>query len=330
MSTLRPAVDPLIREWARSVRSHWSAENVYNAVGNLNRAADWLTRQGSTLATATPGELSDYLADRRELVAASTVQVDHRHLTAFYRWAAEDPDGMGGYVARNPMLRVRAPKQDQDPAPERVPEVEEWQYRALLETCRRRRANDRRDAAVLALMWHTGLRRSEVVRLRYEHVEWDAQMVHLAQTKGRTHTKSRDVWVDDEAMELLSRYVFERGDAPGPLFLSTHRVPGTNERAALRPNSVSEMILRRARLAEETQRGLPGPMRVPAHGFRRGHASAWLEAGGSVTALETNNGWKHDGRMAARYTRARETQIAATEARRLAEARRARARLRVV
>lgn len=322
--TLRPAADPLIREFARTVRSQWSPDNLYNAVANLNRAATYLAAEDSSLTTATPGALADYLASRLDAgLRPSTVAVDHRHLVAFYKWATHDPDGMGGYVERNPMLRVRPPKQDQDPDPQAVPEVAEWQYRALLETCRRRKANDRRDAALLALMWHTGLRRSELVRVRYEHVDWNTQMIHLAQTKGRTRTKSRDVWVDDEAMDLLSRFVTQRGYHDGVLFESTHRVAGTTSRSALRPDSVSLMLRRRAALAEATQK-LPGPMRVPAHGFRRGHASTWLASGGSVTTLETNNGWKHDGRMAARYTRAQETALAAAEARRLAEARRTR------
>ena len=52
----------------------------------------------------------------------------------------------------------------------------------------------------------------------------------------------------------------------------------------------------------------------------------WIAAGGSVTTLETNMGWKHDGRMAGIYTRPAATQLAADDARRIAEVRAGRAR----
>jgi integrase len=331
--------DPLLREFASSRRNLWSVENVYNALGVLNRLHAWLTERDLTLTTATPGDLNDFLAfrlastgRRGEPLTAATVQVDHRQMKSFYAWASADPDGMGGYVDRNPMRGnlVPAPKQDEDPAPDNVPEAEEWQYRALLETCKRRQVraggkhvNDRRDAAMIALLWHCGMRRSELVRITYGDIDFDTQMIHLGRTKGRSTTKSRDVWVDDEAMDLLSRFVFHRGHHDGPLFESTGRVPGTTQRRPLAPNSVTLMLRRRTALANATQR-LPEPLSVPSHAFRRGAAVAWLDAGAAQVTLETNMGWKHDGRMAARYTRKASTALAASDARKVAASRRTR------
>jgi integrase len=319
--------DRLIRAFAASRRTAWSHGFLYNCVATLNRLHHWLAARQLTLTDAGPVDLAEHLAERLESgLAPVTVIGDHTRIKAFYAWAAEDPgDGMP-YVARNPMLRVRAPK-GAEPDPANIPEAQEWQYRALLETCMgrrardgRRRALDRRDAAMIGLLWGCGLRRGEVVGIEYRHVDWDTQMLHLARTKGRGRARSREVWVPDEAMELLTRYVFERGEHDGPLFESIGRRPGSHARGGLAPNSVQLMLKRRSAIANATGR-LPEPLHVPSHAFRRGHAADWLESGGSQAALETNNGWKHDGRMAGRYTRQRATKLAAVEARKVAAAR---------
>ena len=100
-----------------------------------------------------------------------------------------------------------------EPDPDRTHVTEEWEYRALLATCRRRTTDggryacDRRDAAILTLMWDTGLRRAEVTRIEMRHLDWDQATIHLTRTKGRTATKARDVIVGDEAMEAITRHV---------------------------------------------------------------------------------------------------------------------------
>jgi integrase len=177
------------------------------------------------------------------------------------------------------------------------------------------------------MLWHTGARRGELASLEYRHIDWDAQMAHLPRTKGRGRTRSRDVYIDDEAMERLTLYIHDRGDHEGPLFESTHLVAGTHQRAAMKPNTITLMLNRRC-----AQAGLGdlGDADFGAHAFRRAYARDWLDNGGAVTMLETNMGWKHDGRMAAQYTKVAETQLAAAEAQRVAAARRGGRHLRAV
>ena len=60
----------LIRSFATAKRLKWSAENVYNAVGVLNRLHAWLDAQASSLTEATREELEAYLGARLDHVSA--------------------------------------------------------------------------------------------------------------------------------------------------------------------------------------------------------------------------------------------------------------------
>ena len=330
--------DRYVRSFAAAKRSTWSKSNVAGAVGVLLKVRDFLAERGvPSLLEADSVDLQEYLNARLDSgTSPNTVIVDHRQLKAFYGWAALDPGDGRPYLDRNPMLRVHAPK-GADPDPARTPTVTEEQYRALLATCHRKAkkpgrggkvVNDRRDAAIIAVLWHTGARRGELPDVEYRHIDWDTQMLHLPRTKGRGKSRSRDVYLDDEAMDRLTLYVHERGDHDGPLFESTHRVAGTHRRAGIKPNTITLMLRRRCTLA-----GLNSDIvefDFGAHAFRRAVARDWLDNGGAVTMLETNMGWKHDGRMAAVYTRKAEAKLAAAEAARVAQARRGGRHLRAV
>lgn len=343
------STDPAIRLFASTMRHAWSKSNVDNAVRCLERTKAFLAARPDPvrLLDATRLDLQEYLNDRLEHgrwrdkpLSPNSVIKEHGLLRAFYRWAAEDPGDADPLIARNPMTGVRAPK-GVDPEPESTPVLTEPQYRAMLAACTARRpargrregrsVTARRDVAILSLMWSTGGRRGEIAGLRYGDIDWDTQTVHFARTKGRGKTKSRDCYFDDEALDHLTRYVMERGDHDGPLFETTRRIPGTRQLAGVQPNTITLMVRRRA-----VEAGLVSDdydwagAGFGAHAFRRAYSEQWLENGGSVRDLETNNGWKHDGRMASHYTRKAEARQAVAEARRIAEARRTGRRLRAV
>jgi len=321
--------DPALRLYAGDRSGHWSDTNITNAVRILERFRASLS---VPLLSATKLDAQAYLTDRRvngryqgRPISVNTVIVEHRQIVSFFKWAA-DEDG-GGLIERNPMRGLKAPKGVvADPAD--TPVLTEEEYRALLAAAGARKPkqsqyagrsmNARRDQAILALMWSTGGRRAEIAGLRLRDIDWDTQMVHFAKTKSRSTTaKSRDCYFDDDALRYLTRYVMERGDHDGPLFESQRRVPGAEYRPGIKADAIT-LLLRR--LAKVT--GLSSAALTSAHSFRRAVATAWLESGGSVRDLETNHGWKHDGRMASHYTRAAETAQAASEARRISEARR--------
>jgi integrase len=320
----------LIRSFAAAKRLGWSPENVYNALGVLNRAERWLRARGSSLEEATTDDLAEFLHERLETVSPNTVIVDRRQLRAFYAWACggDDPylDGP------NPTRRLGAIK-GEEPDPARTPSVEEWQYRALLATCRRKTkaagrgaksCNDRRDAAIIALLWDSGMRRAELTRIEYRHVDWDQATIHLARTKGRTTTRSRTIPIGEEAFDAITRYLRDRGEHDGFLFESTGYQPGTRTRRGLAPNSVYLMLVRRADVANRTQK-LPGVVHAPSHAFRRASTMNDIDDGMSARSIQILKGWKQDGRQFGRYSREREASQAIAEARAMRGARHLRA-----
>jgi site-specific recombinase XerD len=316
--TLPQPESKIIRSFTTAKRLGWSHDNLYNAVTTINRLERWLRERDSELRTATTDELTEFLAERHETVSANTVIVDRRQIRAFYKWATSGDTPY--FKGRNPATGIDAVK-GEDPDPARTPSVAEWQYRALMATTVKRRTqvgdkrcNDLRDAAIIALLWDSGMRRAEITRIEYRHVDWDLATIHLARTKGRTATRSRTIPIGDEAFEAISRYVYERGEHQGFLFESTTYLPGTRERAGLNPQSVSLMLKRRAELANETQK-LPGPVHAPSHAFRRSSTMNDIDDGMSARAIQILKGWKQDGRQLARYSREREADQAIAEAR---------------
>jgi integrase len=212
------------------------------------------------------------------------------------------------------MRRIPAPQID-PPDPERMPVAEAWQYDALMSACRRRASKlDRRDAAIIAVLWWTGMRRSEIANLDFERIDFDLERVYLPRTKGgRRAPKSRWVTLPDEAMEAVDLWIDHRGRSDGPLF--------TSQRGGrLDADSINLMLRRRGDQAAKLLH-VDDPVYMPAHGYRRSSAIEWLDNGGSESTLMTNHGWR-TRKMIDIYTGAKATELAAADARKVAAARR--------
>jgi integrase len=326
-------IERFIRDHARPEK--WSEVNVANFTSAMNRLHAWLTEHDSHLLDDTYDDadrtfvlveqLTNYIDHRRrtpsevtgKLRADSTIQSEHRQLAAFYKWAANELGNGDDIIARNPMLKVKL-GQPAPPDRSKLPVTQQWQVDALLATTRRRKRRsiaDRRDAAIITLLWHTGMRRSEVSSIDYERVDFGAESVYLPRTKGgRRGPKSRHVPLSTDAMRALDLWIDVRGTADGPLF--------TGQRGArLSACGIATMLDRRGEAAGKAL-GLDGPVRTLAHGYRRASAIAWLEAGGSETLLANNHGWSPNSPMIAVYTEPNKDRLTALEARRVAEYRR--------
>ena len=173
-------------------------------------------------------------------LSPNTVHAHHRQLKAFYVWAKTVD-----YVDANPMVGILLPKEE-DADPARMPVLTEVDYRAMLATCYRKAKPagrgtktvcDARDAAIMALLWSTGMRRGELAELEYRDIDWDEMTAQLRKTKGRGKTNSRVVPFDEDALHYLNRYMLARGNEPGPLFHSTRGTPdqAADDHAAAAP-----------------------------------------------------------------------------------------------
>jgi site-specific recombinase XerD len=94
------------------------------------------------------------------------------------------------------------------------------ELRALLEACRRDlKPQGRRDAALIAVLYGGGLRRSELAALAVDDVMLQGE---LRIRCGKGH-KARTVYLGDGAQRALDAWMVVRGTAPGPLFLAINK-----------------------------------------------------------------------------------------------------------
>lgn len=129
-----------------------------------------------------------------------------------------------------------------------------------------------RTAAIVALMLSVGPRVAEVVSLTLDSLGWERGMrtVCIVGKGGKMRTRQ----LPEEAGQAIDAYLAVRGDAPGPLFL-------TSKGKALTTDYISELVTRLAREA-----GLHKPERVHPHTLRHTFATLAHERGASPREIQ--------------------------------------------
>lgn len=208
---------------------------------------------------------------------------------ARWRWRALR-SYYGAQDGHNPMEGVRGPRE----AEPHTKGLTEATYRALLSTCAGGAPVDRRDSAMIATLWHTGMRRSELAALLVE----DLGNQTIAIRKSKT-AKPRVVPIAAEAHVAILRWLAIRD--------SDHERMWLGRKGPLTHEGTRQMLERRAGDAD---------VQVSAHQFRRAFAVRWLGAGGSQASLKLIMGWSSDA-MVSRYSRHAAESLAADEYRRV-------------
>jgi integrase/recombinase XerD len=168
---------------------------------DLSLFADWHERQGrASLLAADEADLSGYFAWRHSQrlpgkkrgIRSSTQARLHSSLKRFYRFLAR-----GQRIAIDPTLKLDAPKK-----PPRFPRtLSEGDVEALLGPDPRTPL-ELRDRAMLEVLYASGLRVSELTRLKLIEVSFDMGVVRIF-GKG---SKERLVPLGEEALDWLARY----------------------------------------------------------------------------------------------------------------------------
>jgi site-specific recombinase XerD len=277
-------LDSYLRWWKMTGRAESTGENY---VRQLRRFAKTLGGE-KFLPTVQRHQLDQYVADRMSDVSPDAATYDVRAFKSFYGWLhAEDE------IDHNPAAKLKHPKVDEPPVTVAV----ETDYRRMLAACDRKSKLGRRNAAIIAMFWSTGMRRGELVGLDLDDVDLNSRTARIARSKTG---KPRTVPLSDECIQLVDRWIRARGSEPGPLFLGR-----TGKR--LSSNAIGQMF---SDVAAEAG------VEVTTHSFRRALGTRWLAAGGSETGLQLVAGWTST-RMVARYTRMNAEELAADEYRRL-------------
>jgi integrase len=144
---------------------------------------------------------------------------------------------------------------------------------ALLATCRSGGPLDIRDAAIVALLRGTGLRRAELVALDRSDVNLAAG--ELLIRKGK-RGKNRRVYLSPEVSAFVERWLAIRGNRSGPLFCRVRR-GGHLQLGRMNPDSIWRMLKHRAKLA--------GLEHFSPHDFRRTFCSDLLDAGVDIVTV---------------------------------------------
>ena len=223
--------------------------------------------------------MNDFLDHRRATgITSSTLVKDHQFLARLYGWLHAESELPG----RNPMARVARPKGAGRVDPARIGYVSDADYHRLISSFDMRLTLDCRNAAICSLMYWSGVRRSEVVRIDLDRVDIDRARLQVIGKNGEWGT----VVILDETVTLLRRYLRRRGpDHHAALFVGTSATTAHDGR--LRPDAISSMLERRCK-----KLGID----VSAHQFRRAMAINAKARGMNDTTVQHIGRWT-DPRM---------------------------------
>jgi integrase len=223
-------------------------------------------------------------------IEASTRRIRFVNLRPFFSWWSKEFD------APNPFDRADAPG-DAQSAP--IPVVPLDDVRKLLSVCGGKDFTDRRDAAVIRILFDTGARLGELRALMVE--DWDRRGDTLV-LRGKTGT--RVVPISASTGEALSRYLRARKDHPKARL----RAMWLSPKGALTDSGVAQLLRRRCEQA--------GIESINPHQFRHTWAHEFRDVGGSEGDLMYLAGWKSTA-MAHRYGRSAAAKRAQDSLRRL-------------
>lgn len=244
-----------------------SAAKTQHAYGSdLRRFAAWARAQALEPTQITPRVLRRYIAGLSQAGAAPATSA--RKLAALRALFASQREH--GYLAQNPAELVSAPKA-RAPLP-RV--LKRGEAARLLDAIPAEGPLALRDRAIFELTYACGLRAAEIVALRVDDLDHDAEQLRV-EGKG---SKTRILPVGEIALDALGRYLerarpaLESRSGERPMFLS-------RTGAALHTSDV------RRRLAIWARRvGLEGSLST--HTLRHSYATHMLDGGADLRSIQ--------------------------------------------
>jgi integrase/recombinase XerD len=241
---------------------------------DLRLFAEWLEKKRrAPLIGATEADLAGYFAFRyaqrvrpgRQGIKASTQARLHSSFKRFYRFLL-----LNGRIQADPTLKLDAPKK----TPRFPRTLSEADVEALLAQPDPEQPLGLRDRAMLEVLYASGLRVSELTRLKQAEVSLDMGVVRIF-GKG---SKERLVPIGEEAMDWLTRYMKQarpallKGRASEFLFLTGRGAPMTRQ-------AFWHLLKRRA------ARAVPGKAMSP-HTLRHAFATHLLNHGADLRVVQ--------------------------------------------
>ena len=211
--------------------------------------------------------VESYFAERRETVKPTTLSVEFRALQQFWKWALDEEE-----IDRSPMERMRPPRVPDAP----VPVVSIDDFRQLLKAASGRDLSDRRDTAILLLLFDTGIRRGELVGMAVDDLDLRERVARVTGKAGHR----RVVRFGTRTVVAIDRYLRLRRAHPH----AQSPALWIGQDGPLTASGLAQMIARRCRAA--------GLERLHPHQFRHTFAHEWLAGGGQEGDLMRLAGWR--------------------------------------
>jgi len=130
-----------------------------------------------------------------------------------------------------------------------------------------------RDAAIIGLMYGTGLRREDVIALDLADFEQDSGRLVI---RGK-RTKERSGYLVAGATDAMSDWLEARGDEPGPLFLAINKGGKVQHGRRMTPQAVYNLLSKRGVSA--------GVKHFSPHDLRRTFVSDLLDSGADIATV---------------------------------------------
>jgi site-specific recombinase XerD len=264
-----------------SFRLHLAAEGkASKTVRTYTEAVQWLAAAYLCREVGSVGweevrrqDLREWIVWLLDRYSAAYASNQFRALRQFFKWLAEEEE------IPDPMAGMKPPSVPDKPVPVFTGE----ELPRLARACAGRSFQERRDAAVIAVLEATGIRLSELAGIRYDPDDpqrSDVDLWHREITVHGKGQKTRTVKISHDAARSLDRYIRVRaGHAQAyrpQLWL------GINNRGPMTASGIYQVIVRRGR-----QCGID----VFPHRFRHHFSHTWLDRGGAEGDLMELNGW---------------------------------------
>jgi integrase/recombinase XerD len=291
-----PDLADLLGSWELHLRAERKSPQTVKAYGDGVRAYLAWCSANDKPAVIDRRQLREFI-DGLLTAGAKPATAVSRHLgmRRFSGWLTEE-----GEQDSDPLLGLKSPKLD-NPITEPLTDD---QLRAMLKACRGRELRDKRDEAILRLMFTTGARAGEVVALQVADLNLRSVPPTAIIRRGKGG-KGRVVPLSLEAAAAIDKYMRAR---------KAHRLH-TDPALWLgdRGKGFTYWALHKTLAMRAEMAGVPN---FHPHRLRHTAAHRWLSKGGSEGGLMAVAGWTHPD-MLMRYTAAQRSGRAAEEAQRL-------------
>lgn len=289
-----PDLALLLPSWELSLRAERKSPQTLKVYGDgVRRFLAW-SQAANRPAVLDRPTVTAFIADLLEHGAEpATARSRQLALRRFSTWLVEE-----GEAPKDELIGTRPPKLDVkvvDPLSDR-------ELKALIAACSGPALMDRRDEAIVRFMLETGARAGEVVGLTVADIDLTTGTAVVRRGKGG---KGRVVPFGPHTGRAMDRYIrIRRG----------HRLSASLDLwLGDRGKEFSYDGLYKALKVRAENAGISG---FRPHRLRHTAAHRWLAAGGSEGGLMAVAGWTRPD-MLLRYTKARASERAATEARTL-------------